>query len=78
MKNIYYREIRHIVANYQIKNNPTGYRSNSISISTGAVRKMLKWKWVESSYTIDDFMFVLPTKAFLENTWKKELKQRLN
>lgn len=78
MKKIYFREMRHIVANYTIAKNPTGYRSNSISATTKAVRNMIKWRWVEGTVSKDHFMFVVPTKSFLEKKWSKEERINLN
>ena len=78
MKKIYFRELRHIMANYEITHKPTGYRSNSISATSNVIRKMIQWRWIEGTVTKDHFMFVTPTKTFLEKTWANGEKVSLN
>ena len=65
MKDLYYREIRHIVANYSISNRATGYPENSKSVTADVIRKLIKLKIVENVSVKNNFMFVLPTKSFL-------------
>ncbi len=65
MKKIYLREIRHIIANHTLSNKATGYRSNSKSVSTGIIHKMIKLKWVECEIIDGGFMFVSPSKKMV-------------
>jgi hypothetical protein len=63
MKKIYKREIRHIVANYSIRNNATAYRLNSKSAVIGIIRDMIRLNWIEGNYISGQFLYVSPSKV---------------
>ena len=65
MKKIYLREIRHIVANYSLKNKFTGYCLKSKSVSFKIIQKLIKQNWVKSEIIDGGFMFVRPTKKLI-------------
>ena len=67
MKAIYAREIRHIIANFTLKSQSTGYRKDSKSVILKSIHKMIKWKWVECKDIQGQFMFVTPTAYFISN-----------
>jgi hypothetical protein len=69
MEKIYKREIRHIVANYSIKNNATAYRIDSRSIVFGIIKDMIRRNWIEAKHIDRQFLFVGPS-----NTLKSRLK----
>jgi hypothetical protein len=66
-KTVYAREIRHIIANFNIKSAPTGYRRNSKSAIYKSIHDMIKWNWVECKNVKGQFMFVSPTTYFISN-----------
>ncbi|MGD0710722.1 MAG: hypothetical protein ABR968_06025 [Bacteroidales bacterium] len=66
MKKIYMREIRHIVANHNIKNKSTAYCMRSKSISFKVVRKLIRHDWIECKNTDGPFVFVRPSKKMMD------------
>jgi hypothetical protein len=65
MKNIYMREMRHIVANHAIKNQSTAYCIRSKSISFKIVRKLIRHNWIECKSTDGPFVFVRPSRKMI-------------
>jgi hypothetical protein len=65
MKKIYLREIRHIVANYSLKNKFTGDCLKSKSLSFKIIQKLIKQKLIECKIIDDGFMFVSPTQKLI-------------
>jgi hypothetical protein len=61
MKNVYRREIRHIIANYSIRKNATAYRINSKSMIFGIIKDMIRRNWIEGKYINGQFLYVGPS-----------------
>lgn len=65
MKNIYLREIRHIIANHLFSNKATGYRIESESMKFKIIRDMIKHNWIEGITIDGPFLFVSPSKQLI-------------
>jgi len=65
MKNKYVREMRHIIANYSLKNSATGYYINSKSIIYKIICDLLKRDLVECEKIDKQFLFVSPSKKLI-------------
>lgn len=61
MKKLYKREIRHIVANYSIRNNATAYRIDSKSVIFGIIRDMIRRNWIVGKHIDGQFLYVSPS-----------------
>lgn len=67
LKALYTREIRHIIANYNLKSSPTAYRKDSKSVISKSIYNMIKWNWVECKDVKGEFMYVSPTTYFISH-----------
>src|SRR5674476_706787 len=65
MKTIYLREIRHIVANHSLRNQATGYRRDSKSITVKSIQNLIKSNWLECKNNDGPFLFVIPSKKLI-------------
>jgi len=65
MKNKYFREIRHIVANYSIRNSSTGYPINSKSGTYRIIHDLVRHHLVECNKIEGHFLFVRPTPKLI-------------
>jgi hypothetical protein len=65
MKNIYLREIRHIVANHSLRNKSTAYCFKSKSIVFKIIRQLIKQKLLECINTDGPFLFVRPSEKLI-------------
>jgi hypothetical protein len=63
MKNKYVREIRHIVANYSLRNSATGYHIDSRSLTYKIVRDLIRRNLVQCNKIDGQFLFVSPAES---------------
>lgn len=65
MEKIYNRELRHIIANFSLRNKGVGYNMDSNSATHSVIEKLLKLELIEREETVGRFMFVRPTAKLL-------------
>ena len=66
MKNKYVREIRHIVANYSLKNSATAFRIDPKSLTFKIISDLIKRNWVEPKYVNGQFLFISPKEILIK------------
>lgn len=68
---IYKREVRHIIANFRLRNKGVGYNRYSNSATHLVIEKLLNLELVEREETVGRFMFVKPAAKLLDMYNKK-------
>jgi hypothetical protein len=76
MKKIYIREIRHIIANYSLRNKATGYCYKSKSVIFKIIRNLVKHNWIECINIDGLFLFVIPSKTLIVSFGKFEIENK--
>jgi len=62
METLYLREIKHIIANFYIRNKSTAYSFEPKSEKIKIICDMIKRNWIERKKTNGQFLFVRPSE----------------
>jgi hypothetical protein len=78
MINKYVREIRHIIANYSLRNNATAYHIDSRSLTFKIIRDLIRRNWIEPKYVNGQFLFVSPADILKKVFRTSEIKNKVS